>query len=352
MISKFILTELIFSISLVAFFFGSWLFLSQFIWYGDELLYPLLSLVGSNHLFFLILVWIIGVLAIAIYYYIKALNNIKLIADASEVISNREDTYISLPDDLKDIELQLNKIKGEAIKNENIAKEAEKRKNDLIVYLAHDLKTPLTSTIGYLSILSEEEKLSNKLRQHYLSIALEKANRLEDLINEFFEITRFNFSKISLHYGSTNIVRMIEQVAFEFNPILQEKNLSYTITKNEDIDLVCDVDKIQRVFDNLITNAITYCYDDSNIDIIIESDTEDAIITIKNSGKTIAPENLEHIFDQFYRLDTARSSKTGGSGLGLAIAKEIIEVHGGTIKVESYDETVTFVITLPIVRKL
>lgn len=111
-------------------------------------------------------------------------------------------------------------------KNAAIAKKAEKRKNDLIVYLAHDLKTPLSSVIGYLNLLKDEQQISDELREKYLSISLDKAERLEDLINEFFEITRFNLSNITLEYRMINLTRMLEQLVYEFKPMLAEKNLT------------------------------------------------------------------------------------------------------------------------------
>lgn len=226
-------------------------------------------------------------------------------------------------------------------------REAEQRKNDLIMYLAHDLKTPLSSVIGYLTLLHDEGEIAPALREKYLSIALDKANRLEDLINEFFEITRFNLSAIELQYGAADLSRLLEQLTFEFQPMLREKNLTCALSTPETFPIRCDANKLQRVFDNLLRNAVLYCYPGTEITVTAERVGNFAVVRFRNHGDTIPPEKLSRIFEQFYRLDTARSS-TGGAGLGLAIARQITQLHGGSLTGESRDDTVTFTVTLPI----
>ena len=226
-------------------------------------------------------------------------------------------------------------------------REAEQRKNDLIMYLAHDLKTPLSSVIGYLTLLHDEGEIAPALREKYLSIALDKANRLEDLINEFFEITRFNLSAIELQYGAADLSRLLEQLTFEFQPMLREKNLTCALSTPETFPIRCDANKLQRVFDNLLRNAVLYCYPGTEITVTAERVGNFAVVRFRNRGDTIPPEKLSRIFEQFYRQDTARSS-TGGAGLGLAIARQITQLHGGSLTGESRDDTVTFTVTLPI----
>ncbi|MBQ1414644.1 MAG: HAMP domain-containing histidine kinase, partial [Lachnospiraceae bacterium] len=221
-------------------------------------------------------------------------------------------------------------------------------KNDLIVYLAHDLKTPLTSVIGYLTLLRDEEQISDELRQKYLAISLDKAERLEELINEFFEITRFNLTQIALEYSRVNLTLLLEQLIFEFRPMLAENDLTCRLNAAPDIQIFCDADKIQRVFDNLLKNAVNYSYEGTEIVIMVEQDPRGSVtITFVNHGNTISESKLKRIFEQFYRLDTARSSKSGGAGLGLAISKQIVETHGGTIRAESADELIVFTVELP-----
>lgn len=222
---------------------------------------------------------------------------------------------------------------------------AEQRKNDLIMYLAHDLKTPLASSISYLNLLRDEKQISEELREKYLSISLSKAERLEELINEFLEIAKYNLSNITLQYSEINLTRLLEQLAYEFQPILKQKRLSCRLESEGDIMLKCDADKIQRVFDNLLRNAVLYSY--SGTEIIISAGRGEGFLTLgfSNRGDTIPKEKLERIFEQFYRLDAGRG--TEGAGLGLAIAKQIVTLHKGTITAASENNVTVFTVTLP-----
>jgi two-component system sensor histidine kinase VanS len=322
-------------------------FLGQFVWHSNDLLYPILNLIDDNYIEFFILVFGAGYLIIFLYYWIRTLGYLENIIKATEVMYRTKDELIELPPELKEVEFQMNQIKLEIERNERAAREAEQRKNDLVVYLAHDLKTPLTSVIGYLTLLRDEAKITEELREKYLSISLEKAERLEDLINEFFEITRFNLTNLTLELSRINLRRMLEQITYEFKPMLADKNLTCTINAAPELMMRCDVDKMQRVFDNLLRNAVNYSFPDGAIHIqAVQSDSH-IQITFLNQGNTIPAEKLGRIFEQFYRLDTARTSKTGGAGLGLAIAKEIIELHKGTITAVSENEVIEFIITIP-----
>ena len=254
---------------------------------------------------------------------------------------------VILSPELSLTERKINHIRHTLERRKSEAAVAEQRKNDLVVYLAHDLKTPLTSVIGYLTLLRDERQISEELREKYLSISLEKAERLEDLINEFFEITRFNLSSITLEYSSVNLTRLLEQLTYEFQPMLSEKNLTYSLEMERDMTLRCDVDQMQRVLDNLLRNAVNYSFEGGTIRIGASQEGEYMKIRFSNRGNTIPKEKLERIFEQFYRLDTARSSRSGGAGLGLAIAKEIVELHQGTITARSEDERIEFEVTLP-----
>lgn len=256
---------------------------------------------------------------------------------------------ISLTPELFPLERRLNTVKHTIEKQKSDILTTEKRKNDLIMYLAHDLKTPLASVIGYLNLLRDEKEISDEVRDKYLSISLEKAERLEELINEFFEIARFNISDITLQYSRISLTRLLEQVLYEFDPMLKEKGLTGKLQTEKDVTLQCDANKIQRVFDNLLRNAVMYSDEGGEIEITVQSDQAQAVtITVSNNGDTIPEEKLNRIFEQFYRLDDARSTNSGGAGLGLAIAKQIVELHGGSIEAQSGEGQTRFCVTLPV----
>lgn len=317
-------------------------------WYDNNPIYWVLKLLESTMLVWIPAVCLLGWTIITYYYISKPVKYLNEVIGAAGQLANAPEEPIELSSSLRNVEDELNLVREEALRNAYAAKEAEKRKNDLIVYLAHDLKTPLTSVIGYLNLLRDEPDISQEMRCRYTGIALEKAERLEELINEFFDITRFNFTEIALEPEKVNLSRMLEQITYEFTPILAEKNLRWKTEIASDVEIICDSDKLARVFDNLIRNAVNYSYADSEI-ILRMKPMEDMVeIEVENRGKTISAEKLEHLFEQFFRVDTSRSSATGGAGLGLAISREIIILHNGSIAAFSEDERILFTIKLPV----
>ncbi len=296
----------------------------------------------------ILIIWVIGTLVLLYRLLKKVFGYIDEVGKATEDLVNKDVEYIELPDELEEIQKRMNHLKRESEKNEKLAKENEEKKDELIVYLAHDIKTPLTSMIGYLSILDEIDDMPKKKQKNYISIALDKSYRLEDLINELFDVARFNSEKIVLEKEELNLNLMLEQIIDDFYPTLREVNKSIKLNYDEPISINGDSDKLSRVFNNLIKNAISYSKEESEIVINLKKDNNNAIVEVINKGRQISKEKLSKIFEKFYRLDSARTSRTGGSGLGLAIAKDIIELHNGTIIAESNEEETTFRVTLPL----
>ena len=280
----------------------------------------------------------------------KIFSYVFAVSESADKLFDKNVEYINLPPEMVEVEKKLNHFKTEAIKNERLARENEQKKDELIVYLAHDIKTPLTSMIGYLSLLSEIKDMPQEQRNRYIDIALDKSYRLEYLINELFDVARFNSEKIVLEKEEINLNLMLEQIADDFYPTLKEMNKKINFTSDEKTILYADPDKLSRVFNNLIKNAVNYSKENTDIDISILNKENQATVKITNKGKQIPKEKLDKIFEKFYRLDSSRTSKTGGSGLGLAIAKEIVELHGGRIYAES-DMKETFSVILPIIEQ-
>ena len=253
---------------------------------------------------------------------------------------------LSMSPELYFMEEKLNQVKDKLERRAREAQEAEQRKNDLVVYLAHDIKTPLTSVIGYLSLMDETPDMPVEQKAKYVHITLDKAYRLENLINEFFEITRYNLQTVPLKKENIDLYYMLIQMADEAYPQLTAKGKQVIIHAAEDISIFGDPDKLARVFNNILKNAIVYSTDRTTINITAEQQNCSTMIRFENEG-SIPQEKLGSIFEKFYRLDDARSTSTGGAGLGLAIARDIITLHGGSIEAESDRLHTSFMVTLP-----
>lgn len=296
---------------------------------------------------FIFVFYILVILVIALYrFFSKKVDNIEKLYKSFDSILNEDNQNIELPNEMTKFSEKLNQIKYEYILSTKRAKEAKEKKNNLIMYMAHDLKTPLTSVIGYLSLLNEEKEISKELQNKYIKIALDKSLRLEELTNQFFEITRYNLNDMPINKNNIDLVMLLQQLIEEFYPMLEERHLKLDISKPNSLIYNADGDKLARAFGNLLKNAINYSYENTIITINMIENANDIEIVFKNKGATIPKYKLERIFDKFYRGDESRQTNNGGTGLGLAITKEIIELHKGTICAKSNDEIIEFQIIL------
>lgn len=317
------------------------------IWYPWDAWYPLVHWLHIHIVSVFLCVLLFGCIIITCVHFYQLARMMEQVTTAVDDLYTDRINNVILPSPLQEVERKLNRMKVNIRDSQQMAKEAEQRKNEMIIYMAHDLKTPLTSVIGYLTLLKDEPEISPELRQKYLDIAWNKAGRLEELVNEFFELTRMNFAYMKLERVLVNMSMMLEQILYEFKPLFQEKGMEYQLEAAPELMVYCDAEKMQRVFDNLLKNAINYGYPDSTIHVYLDPNGDQGMeLIVQNHGKTIPPEKLESLFEQFFRLDSSRGSKTGGTGLGLAIAKQIVELHGGTIRCESSNETVVFIVKL------
>ena len=316
-------------------------------WDGTGLLYRFVSWAHRNVAPLYLLVTAAGGFVICLRFIARSLRCLDALVDAAQALSHPTEEPIALPAEMEQVQTQLNLAREQALRSALAVKDAEQRKNDLIVYLAHDLKTPLTSVVGYLTLLRDEPGLSPEFRARYTGVALDKAERLEDLIDEFFDITRFSLTHLELERRPIDLTRMLQQVADEFRPQLSEHGLTCALALPPSLICGCDPDKLARVFDNLLRNACHYSTAGTVVNIAATVGQDAIILTFANSGVTIPEEKLGRIFEQFFRLDSSRASRTGGAGLGLAIAKEIVELHGGAISAKSEAGLTTFTVVLP-----
>ena len=323
-----------------------WILFHQFLWGFDDPIYTVLKILEQLAPFLILAAMLVGTVIIMYRAVRKSLEYVDITLDGAKKLSEPDPPQIELPMELIDVQNELNLARDHIRQNTASAREAVERKNDLVMYLAHDLKTPLASVIGYLNLLKETEDLPAETRAKYLGITLEKAERLEDLLNEFFEIARFNLSEITLEYRQVDLTRILEQTTFEFMPMLQDASLECNLEITDPIMLKCDPDKIQRVFDNILRNAVIYSYKNTTVRIFGELYEDRIVLHFRNEGDTIPKEKLDRIFEQFFRADESRSS-SGGAGLGLAIAKQIVELHKGRIMASSANDITTFTVILP-----
>ncbi|WP_245186996.1 sensor histidine kinase [Enterococcus larvae] len=297
----------------------------------------------------IVAVVVVSVVTVAITSYLIARNRINA---SIQELSKSIPEFLSAADSSKttgDLSLdnELLKVKSTNMKNEELLKRETQRTKDLITYLAHDLKTPLASVIGYLNLLIDSPELTPAQRAKFLQITLDKAGRLEELINEFFDITRFSMQEIHLDKTTMDVVLLVQQMSEEVYPLLSEKNQQLKYEGPDSLMVEADSDQLARVLNNLFKNALSYGDPDSSIKVTISESTDKIYLSVLNEGTTIPKRQLEKVFDKFYRLDHARSTKTGGAGLGLAIAKEIMLAHDGDIRAASEQGLTTFELVLP-----
>jgi len=251
-----------------------------------------------------------------------------------------------LPRSLRRLGGPMNKLRAQLLAQRREVRQEIKRRQDLIAFLAHDLKTPLTSVLGYLELLRDEPGLTEEQRAKYTGIALDKAKRLEELVAEFFDINTMELAREGREEVQLSL--LLEQLADEFYPLFTEKGLTCEVDVAPRLMVEGDGDRLARVFDNVLRNAVSYSAAGSAVGLTARREGDMALVTITNEGLEIPEKELSNIFEKFYRLDAARSTRTGGAGLGLAIAKEIVDSHGGSIRAESTGHHTAFLISLPL----
>ena len=269
----------------------------------------------------------------------KSIRYIGKIAAAIQNISEGDlniQVEVEGDDEFAMMAASLNRMEADIRELMDKERESERTKNELITNVAHDLRTPLTSIIGYLELLSRGMPMEEEMRQKYIDIAYTKAKRLEKLIEDLFGFTKMNCGKIAMHVGRVDIVKLLGQLLEEFYPSFADKGLTYELTSNvPSLEITADGNLLARLFDNLINNAIKYGAEGKKVLVKVEAEEEVVSVSVVNFCYVIPEGELHLIFNKFYRVEQSRSTATGGTGLGLAIVKNIVDMHGGTISVTS-----------------
>lgn len=229
-------------------------------------------------------------------------------------------------------------------------RQIEQSKDDLVTNVSHDIRTPLTSIIGYLGLLRTGTVKSEEDAKKYIDIAYLKANQMKSLADDLYEYTTVRQSQTTMSMSELHVNSMLEQVAASFELEAEKKNIQLNVeTTPADITMEADAEKMGRVFNNLVSNALKYGNSATNINLIAtRKDVDKIVIRVENDGEPIPNDALTKIFERFYRVETSRSVETGGTGLGLAITQSIIELHHGKISVTSDEALTAFIIELPL----
>ncbi len=315
----------------------------------------LFALIRESDLVVVLTYVLIGILVFSVTFILlqeKSIAYISHISDAIRSISEGDlNTRVDVigDDEFSSMAANLNKMAEDIRRLMDKERESERTKNELITNVAHDLRTPLTSIIGYLELLSGKVALPPEMQKKYIDIAYSKAKRLEKLIEDLFGFTKLNYGKLSMHVSRVDIIKLLSQLLEEAYPNFADKGLSYELQSNVPARIItADGNLLARLFDNLINNAIKYGADGKRVLVQVHADEETVKISVTNYGFVIPAEELPMIFDKFYRVEQSRSTHTGGTGLGLAIVKNITDMHGGTVDVKSDLSGTVFTVTLQV----
>lgn len=315
----------------------------------------LLAMIYSSDTMIVLGYVLIGIVVFSVIFLLlqeKAIAYISRISDAIENISHGDlNTAIDVigDDEFSSMAENLNKMVEDIRKLMDKERESERTKNELVTNVAHDLRTPLTSIIGYLELLAGKVELSPEMQKKYIDIAYSKAKRLEKLIEDLFGFTKMNYGKISMKVSKVDIIKLLSQLLEESYPNFADKGLSYQLQSNVPAQVItADANLLARLFDNLINNAIKYGADGKSVLVKVTAAGETVQVSVINYGYVIPEEELPMIFDKFYRVEQSRSTYTGGTGLGLAIVKNIVDMHNGTITVKSDLNGTVFTVTLQV----
>ncbi|MCC6111724.1 HAMP domain-containing histidine kinase [Limosilactobacillus fermentum] len=226
---------------------------------------------------------------------------------------------------------------------------SEKSKDELITNVSHDLRTPLTSIIGYLGLIEDHQYQSEEDIVKYSHIAYDKAKQMKNLVEDLFEYTKVQQHGAPVNLMTVDLGQLLEQVGASFELEADKKGMAINVTcEPSPLSITADPEKLGRLFSNLVANALKYGHGASYIHLTAKQLGEKVVITVADDGEKIPAEAVKHLFERFYRVESSRNKATGGTGLGLAIVQSIVELHHGSVTARSDDQETAFVVTLPV----
>lgn len=327
---------------------------------GIYFLKSTVTLAGNHHLWswqgiFIIMLVVLDF--IVIYWrLIRRYHQIQLrhvIAELHYIADGHFDHRINflVRRDLQHVIDSINSLVDSTVAAVDEEKQIEKSKDDLLTNVSHDLRTPLTSIIGYLGLLQAHAYQNQEDADKYVNIAYLKAKQMKSLAEDLLAYSKLNASDTKLHIQKhLHIYSMMEQVAAGFELEAQKKGIELeVIARPRDLEIAADPEQLVRVYNNLIANALKYGKGATKIQLVAnEVNKKQVELRVENNGEPIPQDSLKKIFDRFYRVETSRNHATGGTGLGLAIVKSIVGLHHGTVSCQSNAKKTSFIILLPL----
>lgn len=309
---------------------------------------------GTAFIVMILCSWILGIgMFIVIFLLLihRKINYLKYVSKKVHEIANKgfgATIKINGHDEIAVLGENINLMSLELERKFNYERELERSKHELISSVSHDLRTPLTSVKGYIKLLKDKQYHTTEEMERFIDIAFSKTEMLEDLIEELFEYTRLTGAEIKFNYQELCLNDIVKQVVMDYGPLFQKEGLDLQASiPRENFCVKIDPTKFVRVIENLLGNAMKYSLKPGEVWVKLSSHEQGVKMTIGNKGQAIDANNLDHLFERFYRLEKSRSKETGGTGLGLAIAKSIVELHAGRIWAESENDIICFHVWLP-----
>jgi signal transduction histidine kinase len=303
---------------------------------------------------FPVLAFSISVVVFVLLFFLLTKRKIKEIEHLSQSLHNiakgdlRHRINISSQDEIGRLANDINVMACALEEKMDQMEQMERSKNELIVSVSHDLRTPLTSVMGYLQLLLDQKSSLSVDQQKYVGIASEKSKKLKTLIDRLFEYTKLATHSVTLERQRFSFHEFVEQIIEEFRPVFEEKGITFALSlSREEMNMDADPDQLVRVFDNLLMNAASYCNQQYPVVISLTKMEGYAEFNITNHYFPVEGEDNSRLFERFYRFDSSRNADSGNSGLGLAIAKSIVDLHGGTLSATTDHDQISFSLKLP-----